>query len=300
MKINKRWRGAIIAAPALALIVLFFIGPLPLNSPGTITQGSFQSITDSGMARTNSTTTAAPGDVVQGRVAVGGGNLTFSLNQFLPSSTVIQSGQSVTFYAPSGSTELHNVVIDLTNGAAISSVELAFILPSGFSTETLQLVPPDNFGEPIVQNMSDGRQSIVALNKVLFHPSTVNQNGDPTYLQERELMQLMEQGPQQGSFLQPSLSANYTMQGTEVIVSSGLILDVMGFAPLQQAVQEQEGAEGQQQQQQETIPQGVEEESLPPAYPILSNFTVTFNEPGGYPFFCAFHPGMTGVVNVTE
>ena len=301
MKINKRWRGAIIAAPALALIVIFFIGPLPLNSPGTNTQGSFQSITDSGMARTNSTT-AAPGDVVQGRVAVGGGNLTFSLNQFLPSSMVIQSGQSVTFYAPSGSTELHNVVIDLTNGAAISSVELAFILPSGFSTETLQLVPPDNFGEPIVQNMSDGRQSIVALNKVLFHPSTVNQNGDPTYLQERELIQLMEQGPQQGSFLPPSLSANYTMQGTEVIVSSGLILDVMGFTPLEQEQggQQQAGtAEGQQQQQEPTL-QGVEVESLPPAYPILSNFTVTFNEPGGYPFFCAFHPGMTGVVNVTE
>jgi hypothetical protein len=90
------------------------------------------------------------------------------------------------------------------------------------------------------------------------------------------------------------------MQGTEVIVSSGLILDVMGFAPLQQAVQEQEGAEGQQQQQQETIPQGTEEEILPPAYPILSNFTVTFNEPGAYPYFCAFHPGMAGVVNVTE
>lgn len=59
-------------------------------------------------------------------------------------------------------------------------------------------------------------------------------------------------------------------------------------------------AEGQQQQQQEPTPQGIEEESLPPAYPILSNFTVTFNEPGAYPFFCAFHPGMVGVVNVTE
>jgi hypothetical protein len=80
-------------------------------------------------------------------------------------------------------------------------------------------------------------------------------------------------------------------------------LDVTGFAALEQAQgaqQQQIGtAEGQQQQQQpEPAPQGVEEESLPPAYPILSNFTVTFNEPGAYPFFCAFHPGMTGVVNV--
>jgi hypothetical protein len=224
-----------------------------------------------------------------------------SINQFSPSTVQIQPGQSVTFYAPSGSTELHNVLFDLSNGTAISSVELAFILPPGFSPDALQLAPPDNFGEPIIQNISGGRQAIIALNKILFHPSTVDQNGHASYLQERELIQLMEQGRQQGLFLVPSLSANYSMQGTEVVVSSGLILDVLGFAPLEQ---EQEGqqqagtAEGQQQQ--EPTPQGVEEESLPPAYPILSNFTVTFNEPGSYPFFCAFHPGMTGVVNVID
>jgi hypothetical protein len=229
-----------------------------------------------------------------------------SINQFSPSNIEIQTGESVTFYAPSGSTELHNVIFDLSNGTARSSVELAFILPPGFSPESLQLAPPDNFGEPIIQNISGGMQSIIALNKVLFHPTAVSQDGQASYLEERELIQLMEQGEQQGSFLPPSLSANYTMQGTELIVSSGLILDVMGFAPLEQ---EQEGqqqagtAEGQQQQQQQQqgpTPQGVEEESLPPAYPILSNFTVTFNEPGAYPFFCAFHPGMTGVVNVID
>jgi plastocyanin len=227
-----------------------------------------------------------------------------SINQFSPSTVQIQPGQCVNFYAPSGSTELHNVLFDLSNGTAISSVELAFILPPGFSPEALQLAPPDNFGEPIIQNISGGMQSIIALNKVIFHPSTIDQNGQASYLQERELIQLMEQGAQQGLFLTPSLSANYTMQGTELIVSSGLILDVMGFAPLEQ---EQEGqqqvgtAEGQQQQQQqEPTPQGVEEESPPRAYPILSSFTVTFNEPGAYPFFCAFHPGMAGVVNVTE
>ncbi len=172
---------------------------------------------------------------------------------------------------------------------------MGFIFPPGFSPGSLQLAPPDNFGEPIIQNMGDGRQAIVALNKVLFHPSTVDQNGDATFLQEQELIQQMQQESQQGSPLRPLLSANYTMQGNEVIVSSGLILDVMGFAPL---VQEQ-GAQ-QQQQPQEPMPQGGEEGLLPPAYPILSNFTVTFNEPGAYSFFCAFHPGMAGVVNVTD
>jgi plastocyanin len=236
------------------------------------------------------TTTNSTGNI-PGGVAVGGGNLTVAINQFIPSAMEIRPGQNVTFYAPSGSTELHNVVLDLTNGSAISSIELAFILPSGFSAEALELAPPDNYGEPIIQNMSDGRQAIVALNKVLFHPSTINQQGEATFLHEQELIQQMQQGAQQGSAIPPPLSANYTMQGTEVIVSSGLVLDVMGFAPLGQ------GAVEEQQQQLESTPQGIDE-YIPPAYPILSNFTITFNEPGAYPFFCAFHPGMAGFINV--
>jgi plastocyanin len=292
----KLSRNIIVAAAAAILLVWFAIDPVGMLSRATTPQ---QPTSDSGIATTTSTA-----DNAQRRIAVGGGNVTVSINQFSPSTIDVQPGESVTFYAPSGSTELHNVLFDLSNGTARSSVEVAFILPPGFSPEALQLAPPDNFGEPIIQNISGGRQSIIALNKVLFHPSAVSQDGQSSYLQERELIQLMEQGEQQGLFMPPSLSANYTMQGTEVIVSSGLILDVMGFAPLeqQQEGQQQVGtAEGQQQQQQpEPTPQGVEEESLPPAYPILSSFTVTFNEPGAYPFFCAFHPGMTGLVNVTE
>ena len=302
MKINKRSGGVIIAAVAAAVLaIVFLVGPMTGNVPTPMTQGPFEPMIDAGITTTTATNTTSAANA-QHRVAVGGGNLSVSINQFSPSTVQIQPGQSVTFYAPSGSTELHNVLFDLSNGTSISSVELAFILPPGFSPDTLQLAPPDNFGEPIIQNISGGRQAIIALNKILFHPSTVDQNGHASYLQERELIQLMEQARQQGLFLSPSLSANYTIQGTELVVSSGLILDVLGFAPLEQ---EQEGqqqagtAEGQQQQQEPT-PQGVEEESLPPAYPILSNFTVTFNEPGSYPFFCAFHPGMTGVVNVID
>jgi plastocyanin len=303
MKINKRSGAVIVIAVAVAVsAIVLLVGPITSNAPTSTTQGSFEPISDVGIATTTTNTTSAAN--AQHRVAVGGGNLTVSINQFSPSNVEVQTGESVTFYAPSGSTELHNVVFDLSNGTARSSVELAFIAPPGFSPEALQLAPPDNFGEPIIQNLSGGRQSIIALNKVLFHPSAVSQDGQASYLHEPELIQLMEQGEQQGLFMPPSLSANYTMQGTEVVVSSGLILDVMGFTPLEQE-QQQEGqqqvgtAEGQQQQQ-EATPQDIEEESLPPAYPILSSFTVTFNEPGAYPFFCAFHPGMTGVVNVTE
>lgn len=308
MKINKRSGGVIVVVVVVAVAVsaiVLLTGPISGNAPTPTTQGPSEPISDVGITTTTTTNTTSAANS-QHRVAVGGGNLSVSINQFSPSTVQIQPGQSVTFYAPSGSTELHNVLFDLSNGTAISSVELAFILPPGFSPDALQLGPPDNFGEPIIQNISGGRQAIIALNKVLFHPSTVDQNGHASYLQERELIQLIEQGRQQGLFLPPSLSANYTMQGTEVVVSSGLILDVMGFAPLEQEQggEQQagtaEGQQQQQQQQQEPTPQGVEEESLPPAYPILSNFTVTFNEPGAYPFFCAFHPGMTGVVNVID
>jgi hypothetical protein len=181
----------------------------------------------------------------------------------------------------------------------ISSIELAFILSSGFSSDTLELAPPDNIGEPIIQNTSDGRQTILALNKVLFHPSAVNQNGYASFLREDELIQQRKQGVQQGLFMPPFLSVNYTLQQTDVLVSSCLMLDVAGFAPLtqEQGGSQQLKGDG---QQQEPTPHEAEEFLSPAYYPILSNSTVTFNEPGQYPFFCAFHPRMAGIVNVAD
>jgi plastocyanin len=284
MKYNKgSVRGiAAAAAAAILLLVYFVTDPAMLSRIGIAGPSSGPGITPGTAPNTMNNT--------QHAVAVGGGNLSVAINQFSPSSIDIHRGESVTFYAPTGSTELHNVIFDLSNGTAISSVELAFILPAGFSPETLQLAPPDNYGEPIIRNTSDGRQSIIALNKLLFSPSVVNQNGNTSYLREHELIQEMQQTMQQGSINPPPLSMNYTMQGNEKIVSSGLILDVAGFQPLLQGQQ--------QQQQQPTVER--EEQLPPPAYPILSDFTVTFNESGVYPFYCAFHPGMGGIVIVTE
>ena len=111
-------------------------------------------------------------------------------------------------------------------------------------------------------------------------------------------MQQIEQARLQGLYM-PLLYANYTMQGTEKMVSSGLILDLMGFEILEPG-----GGGGE-----DTVPaQSTSGNSTnaeaglppPPAYPILSNFTMTFETPGAYPFFCAFHPGMAGVVNVID
>lgn len=278
---------------AAAIILAWFLTDPAILSRATVPEPT----TDSGTATTNNNNNTSTAVNTQGGVAVGRGNMTVSINQFSPSVMNIQPGENVTFYAPRGSTEIHNVIFDLSNGTAISDIELPFILPPGVPSEALQLAPPNNVGEPIIQNTSDGRQEIIALNKVAFHPSVVNQNGNVSYLQEHEFMQQIEQARQQGLYM-PPLSANYTMQGTEKIVSSGLIVDLTGFG-----TPEQGGGEGG-----ETVPSQStadnntnSEVDLPPAaYPILSSFTVTFETPGTYPFFCAFHPGMVGVVNVTE
>jgi len=279
---------------AALLLTWFMTDPEILSRATTVPEPT----SDRGTATTATTATTTTNTVnAQGRVAVGGGNLTLSINQFSPSVIDIQSGENVTFYAPSGSTEIHNVIFDFSNATAISDIALPFILPPGISSKELQLAPPNNIGEPINQNTSDGRQEIIALNKVAFHPSVVNQNGNVSYLQEQEFMQQIEQARLQGLYM-PLLYGNYTMQGTEKMVSSGLILDLMGFEILEPG-----GRGGDTVPAQSTSGNSTNAEAgLPalPAYPILSNFTMTFETPGAYPFFCAFHPGMAGVVNVID
>jgi len=288
---SKSIKNMIIIVVAVAIILAWFLTDPAILSRATVPEPT----SDRGTATTATTTTNTVN--AQGRVGVGGGNLTLSINQFSPAVIDIQSGENVTFYAPSGSTEIHNVIFDFSNATAISDIALPFILPPGISSKELQLAPPNNIGEPINQNTSDGRQEIIALNKVAFHPSVVNQNGNVSYLQEQEFMQQIEQARLQGLYM-PLLYGNYTMQGTEKMVSSGLILDLMGFEILEPG-----GRGGDTVPAQSTSGNSTNAEAgLPalPAYPILSNFTMTFETPGAYPFFCAFHPGMTGVVNVID
>ena len=173
------------------------------------------------------------------RVAVGGGNITVSINQFLPASVEIQRGESVTFYAPQNSTEVHNVIFDLSNGSIISSLELPFILPEGSDPDQLELVPPFNFGDSIIIEQPDGRESIITLNKAAFYPTIADRENNTRYLLDvEELEQLTEEATQQGLFEPLNLSANYTMNGTETIVSSGIILDVSGFQVLEEEGEE--------------------------------------------------------------
>lgn len=172
------------------------------------------------------------------RVSVGAGNITESINQFFPAAVEIQTGESITFYAPQNSTEVHNVIFDMTNGSTISDLWLPFILPQGADPEQLELAPPFNFGESIIQEQPDGRQAVISLNKGAFYPTVADSENNTRYLIDvQEMQQLTEEAMQQGLFEPPNLSANYTINGTEAIVSSGIILDVRGF----EALEEEEG-----------------------------------------------------------
>lgn len=147
-------------------------------------------------------------------------------------------------------------------------------------------------------------QAIITLNKVVYYPSVADQENNTRYLIDvEEHQQLVEEAMQQGFFEPQNLSANYTLNGTETVVSSGIILDVAGFDAL---FEEEEGEaanttattttpippeEIEQENATTTAEQGEGEEFPPLPYPILDSFTVTFEQPGTYEYFCAFHPG---------
>ncbi len=273
---------------------------------------------------TDTTTATAPDNAAR-RVAVGGGNMTMSINQFSPQTTEIQPGESVTFFTPRGSTEVHNVIFDSSNGTVISDVGVPFVLPSDNigevpTTVSEALVPaaPYNLGEPIIQGATNGTtQAIIGFNKIAFYPSVVDQNGNVRYLDEEELSsQMLQIGEAlaQGTSMPTSPSVSYTMDGTETIVSSGIVLDVNGLTALEgvfldeggaSQAAEENGTQGPEPTPGEEFPLATEgpeptsSEEFPPAqFPYLGSFTVTFNKPGTYDYFCAFHPGMLGQVIV--
>src|SRR5215210_2566517 len=282
--------GSVLIAAMIILIMASICAPALLFTQKAIASTSVEG----GTAATTGTATTTASDNGTHRVAVGGGNITLSINQFSPQRVQIQPGESVTFFAPQGSTEVHNVIFDLTNGTTISDVGVPFILPSDIlggevpTDVSQELLPasPYNLGEPIIKNTTTTEgttQTIIGFNKIAFYPTIVDQNGNVRYLEEEKLnsqMLQMGQAFEQGTPMPSPLSTSYTIDGTESIVSSGIVLDVNGFAALEGLFPEDRGA------------------SPPPQFPFLESFTVTFSQPGTYDYFCAFHPGMLGQVVV--
>ena len=293
---NSFHAGSIIIA---AMIILIMESTILDPTTLLFTQTAIASTARQGET---TTTTTVPGNATTQRVAVGGGNLTLSINQFSPQTVEIQPGETVTFFAPPGSLEVHNVIFDFSNGTIISDIGVPFVLPSDGlggevatnAAEELVPAPPYNLGEPIIQNVSGGTtQAIIGFNKVAFYPTVVDQNGNVRYLEEEELkrqMLQMGQAFEQGTTMPSPLSTFYTMDGNESVVSSGILLDVNGFAALEELFP---GEAGRPSQEEAAAPP-------PPQFPILGSFTVTFSEPGTYDYFCAFHPGMFGQVVVSN
>ena len=293
---NSFHAGSIIIA---AMIILIMESTILDPTTLLFTQTAIASTAGQGET---TTTTAVPGNATTQRIAVGGGNLTLSINQFSPQTVEIQPGETVTFFAPPGSLEVHNVIFDLSNGTIISDIGVPFVLPSDGlggevatnAAEELVPAPPYNLGEPIIQNVPGGTtQAIIGFNKVAFYPTVVDQNGNVRYLEEEELkrqMLQMGQAFEQGTTMPSPLSTFYTMDGNESVVSSGILLDVNGFAALEELFP---GEAGRPSQEEAAAPP-------PPQFPILGSFTVTFSEPGTYDYFCAFHPGMFGQVVVSN
>ncbi len=335
-------------AGPITIAAMIVLSMASISAPALLfTQTAIASTEGQGGTTTRTDSTfnpTAPNNATQ-RVAVGGGNITLSINQFSPQRVEIQPGGSVIFFAPQGSIEVHNVIFDLSNGTIVSDIGVPFTLPTDViggevpTNVAKELVPasPYNLGEPIIQNVTaDGTQAIIGFNKVAFYPAVVDQNDNVIYLDEEKLnrqMLQMERAVERGTSAPSLLSANYTMDGTERLVSSGILLDVNGFSileevfpeegrlPQEQLAQDNEGLMANStttatssplSPDQETITQqeefGTEEEQplrageseeFPlPQFPLLGSFTVTFNEPGTYDYFCAFHPGMFGQVVV--
>ena len=293
MKNSFNAGSVLIAAMIILIIMASICAPALLFTQKAIASTSVEG----DIAATTGTATTTASDNGTHRVAVGGGNITISINQFSPQRVQIQPGESVTFFAPQGSTEVHNVIFDLTNGTTISDIGVPFILPSDIlggevpTDVSQELLPasPYNLGEPIIQNTTTTTggttQAIIGFNKIAFYPAIVDQNGNVRYLEEEELnsqMLQMGQAFEQGTPMPSPLSTSYTIDGTESIVSSGIVLDINGFAALEELFPEDGGGAS----------------SPPPQFPFLGSFTVTFSQPGTYDYFCAFHPGMFGQVVV--
>jgi plastocyanin len=186
-----------VSMSVMMVMMILLMASIISAAPTDLFKQTATATLDQGNTTTTIPTPTAPDNATQ-RVAVGGGNINFSVNQFSPQTAEIQPGQSVTFFAADGSIELHNVIFDLTNGTTISDLWVPFILPPDISSEELELAPPYNLGEPMIQNTTttDGTEAIEGLNKVAWQPAVVDQNGNVTYIQEEELRRQMEESMQ--------------------------------------------------------------------------------------------------------
>ena len=268
-------------AGLLGTVLLVFVASGPLISATTDTTQSPETM--------NATQTSQQGTVM---VAIGeGSNATIQHYTFTPQTVEINAGDNVTWVTPAALSDIHTVTFVLD-----PNVQSDIILPFAVPADTnFELVPPFNLGEPVMIQGPDGRQAIVAINKHAWYPAVTDANNQTTYLNGTDI--------------------RYTMDGTEKVINSGIILPPMESTGA--AVDQNSSAAATDGE--ETTPGtgvmnetatsagnttaqgtegGAEQPPIGPPFPPVSSFTVTFEQPGTYPYFCAIHPWMTGQVIV--
>ena len=286
-----------------AILVASITMAVPLIAANPISAlGADNNSTENIESRSSSTTvpTVTAGDNATTRVQVGGGNMTVQYYRFSPQTVEIDAGQNVTWYSPAkGIAEFHTVTFVLDK-SLISDIILPFEVSNG--TE-FKLVPPSNVGEPLTTQTPNGTTAVIALNKLTFNPSVIGQDINNTaYLNGTDIQ--------------------VTLNGTEKVVNSGIIQPQSAFemfagegqgGPIPGSNETTSPSSSSSEPMQDlnmtsgknsTTTSSIEGQQPPggaetgPPFPFVKEFTVTFEKPGTYDYFCAFHPWMNGQVIV--
>ncbi len=179
-------------------------------------------------------------------VEAGGGGPVSVVTWFNPQNVSISAGQTVTWINPSVVSEPHTVSF-MKDPSYFTNFQSPYLIPNG--TELTPANPEEKNTEPLIipsQNATatNNTNTIIAANKRQAVPAVVDAQNSVTYLQP---------------------NANYTMNGDELYVNSGIIWP---------------------------------QDAIPPGAPPITSFSVTFEKAGTYDYICTFHPWMTGRVIV--
>lgn len=283
---------------------LYYVGILATTLLVLSGPASFATTTDQTQLTETTTdqTETSPEGVVT--VAVGeGSNETVQHYTYTPQSVEINAGESVTWFTPAEFVELHTVTF-VQDPSILSDIILPFV-PAGATD--FELLPPFNLGEPILIPTPDGREAIVAVNKNAFYPAIVDANNETTYLEGTDIqaplnstVKVLNSGiifpplPPMGEDDQNRTAAGAAEIPAEAVINetTTTMTNATTNTADTSAVPDEDGA----------TPQATEgatgEQPMGPPFPLVSSFTVTFEEPGTYAYFCALHPWMQGEVVV--
>ncbi|HZB81069.1 MAG TPA: hypothetical protein VE264_07325, partial [Nitrososphaera sp.] len=140
-------------------------------------------------------------------VSIGeGSNATIQHFTYTPQTIEINAGETVTWFSPDEFTDIHTVTFVL-DPSIQSDILLPFAIPAGSSATDFELLPPFTLGEPVTIPGPQGREAIVAMNKVAWYPSVVDTNNQTTYLEGTDIQA--------------------TLNSTVNVLNSGIILPPM-------------------------------------------------------------------------